>query len=465
MSKQNELIKNTFIIFLGKISTQFLSFFLLPIYTNYLSTGDYGFVDLILTYISLFVPVITIQQEMATFRYLIDYRNDKKKISSIISTSIRNTFIYIALFLILFLIASLFIKIKYSIYILVNIIVCIFANLFLQIARGLGKNIHFSIASFITGLTTFVSNIILICIMNIGAKGMLISMSLANTICIIYLFISLKLHKYFKISNYDKDLSKKMIKYSLPLVPNGISWWFINVSDRTIISLILGVSANGIYAVANKFPSIISSFLGIFNLSWTESASLHINDDDRDEFFSSVANNILKIFSSMCLLLIVVLPLIYKYFIGIKYLDSYNYIPIFLIGTLCSCIVSVYSAIYIAKKMTKQVAYTSIASAIINIVINVIFIKFIGLYAAAISTALSYLIMMIYRHFDLKKYVKIKYSKLIVLSVIIMFILSMTLYYINNFYLNVLNLILVIIYSLIINRNNILIVLKKFKER
>lgn len=452
MSKQKELVKNTFIIFLGKISTQFLSFFLLPVYTRFLEKGDYGFVDLILTYVSLLVPVITIQQEMATFRFLIDSRDDENKIKRVISTSIRNVFTYLLLFLILAFIIIQFIQIKYIYFILINILICIFSNLFLQIARGLGKTIHFSIASFITGFITLCSNIIFICYYKTGAKGMLISMSLANIICTLYLFLGLKLYKYIRIKNFDKNLSREMIKYSLPLVPNGISWWFINVSDRTIVTLALGSAANGIYAIANKFPSIISSLLGIFTLSWTESASLHINDKDKDNFFTNVAETVLRLFSCACLGLISFLPLAFNIIIGNKYIDSYNYIPIFIIGSMASCIVSVYSAIYIAKKLTKKVASTSIASAIINIIINLIFIKFIGLYAAAISTALAYLIMMIYRHYDVKKHVNISYDKNLIFSTILMFTIVIYLYYLNNIYLNIASFIGIIIYSILINK-------------
>ena len=64
MSKKKDLVKNTFIILLGKVCTQFLSFFLMPLYTNVLSSSEYGTVDLIITYVALFVPVITLQIEM-----------------------------------------------------------------------------------------------------------------------------------------------------------------------------------------------------------------------------------------------------------------------------------------------------------------------------------------------------------------------------------------------------------------
>ena len=64
-------------------------------------------------------------------------------------------------------------------------------------------------------------------------------------------------------------LIKEMYQYSIPLVPNGISWWIVNVSDRTIITAIIGTAANGIYAVSNKFPTILSSLLGILIVTGT----------------------------------------------------------------------------------------------------------------------------------------------------------------------------------------------------
>ena len=104
MQKKKELVKNTLIIFLGKVSTQFISFFLLPLYTRFLSTSAYGAVDLITTYVSLFVPVISLQQEMATFRYLIDARGSSNKIKDVITTSILNVIKLLILFFILYFI-------------------------------------------------------------------------------------------------------------------------------------------------------------------------------------------------------------------------------------------------------------------------------------------------------------------------------------------------------------------------
>ena len=72
MNREKQLVKNTFIVALGKICTQFISFFLLPLYTAILSTEEYGVVDLLNTYISLIIPIVFLQMDQAIFRFLIE---------------------------------------------------------------------------------------------------------------------------------------------------------------------------------------------------------------------------------------------------------------------------------------------------------------------------------------------------------------------------------------------------------
>ena len=310
----------------------------------------------------------------------------------------------------------------------------------------------FSISCILTGLTTVISNIILIVFFHMQAEGMIISMALANGLCALYLFIRLKLYKMINLKLVDHKLLKGMYKYSIPLVPNGISWWIVNVSDRSIISFVLGASFNGLYAISNKFPTIISSLTGIFNLSWSESASLHINSKDRDEFFSDITNIVVRLFSCLGVGMLACMPFVFPIMINSEYADAYLYIPPLVVGTIFNVAMCLYSQIYLAKKMSKQVATTTIIGAVINIAINVIFIKYIGLFAASISTMISYMVMVIYRHFDLKKYVNITINKTLIVKVVLMFILISISYYINNFYLNIFSLIIVILDAYFLNK-------------
>lgn len=456
MNKKKQLAKNTIIIFFGRVCTQLISYFLLPLYTSYLVTSEYGLVDLIQTYVTLLVPIITLELEMSVFRYLIDCREKSQEKKKLMSNNFFILGIGLGIFTILYSIITCFVSIPFRWLILIDIIVCVLSGNFLQVARGFGKTIDFSISCILTGVTTILSNIILICFCHMQAMGMIISMALANFVCATYLFFRLKLYQYINIRLIDKKLVKEMNRYSIPLIPNGISWWIVNVSDRSIISFVLGASANGLYAISNKFPTIISSLTGVFNLSWSESAALHINSKDRDEFFSDITNTVIKLFTSMGVGMIACMPFVFPIFINSKYEGAYQYIPFLVLGTVFNVAICLYSQVYLAKKLSKKVAATTIAGAIINILINVLFIKKIGLYAAAVSTAISYFVMMVYRHIDLKKYVNIQIEKGLILKTICIFSFAIFFYYQNFFIGNIISLLIVCCYAIILNKDFLL---------
>ena len=456
MNKKKDLVKNTFIIFFGKVCTQLISFLLLPLYTSYLATKDYGIVDLITTYVTLLVPLITLELEMSVFRYLVDNRGKDREMKKVMTNNFLMLGTGLLNFSILYIIVTCFWHFQFRWLILIDIIICTFSGNMLQVVRGFGRTLDFSISCTITGVVTIISNIILIAVFRMGAMGMIISMALANGLGALYIFFRLKLYKYYDYSLKDVSLIKEMNKYSIPLIPNGVSWWIVNVSDRTIISWVLGASFNGLYAVSNKFPNILSSLLGVFNLSWSESATLHINSPDRDEFFSSVTNTITKLFTCLGVGMIACMPFLFPILINNKYSDAYLQIPILVLGAVFNVVLCLYSAIYIAKKKNKEVATTSVIGAILNILINVVLIKKIGLYAASISTALSYLAMTLYRHFDLKKYITIKFEKGLLTKTIIIFTFAIICYYYNHLVLNIICLVIVVIYSIILNKDFLL---------
>lgn len=460
MSKKTQLAKNTIIIFFGRVCTQLISFFLLPLYTSYLNTSEYGVVDLIQTYVTLLVPIITLELEMSIFRYLVDARGSNKNTKKLISNNFFVLGVSLGIFSLLYKIISCFINIPFRWLILIDIIVCVLSGNLLQVARGFGKTLDYSISCILTGLTTVLSNIFLICFVHMGAEGMIISMALANGICSLYLFFKLKLYSKINMEMVDFKLLKDMYKYSIPLIPNGISWWIVNVSDRSIISWVIGAGANGLYAISNKFPTIISSLTGIFNLSWSESAALHINAEDRDEFFSDITNTVIKLFTALGVGMIACMPFVFPILIDSKYEGAYQYIPILVLGTVFNVVICLYSQVYLAKKLSKQVATTAIIGAIINIVINVLFIKKIGLYAASISTAISYFVMMVYRHIDLKKYINIKIEKGLILKTILIFTFAIILYYQNNLILDIISLLVVCCYAFLLNKEFLLASMK-----
>ena len=193
---------------------------------------------------------------------------------------------------------------------------------------------------------------------------------LGQIMCTIYYIIALKLYKYISYRAFKKKLLKKLWSYSIPLIPNAISWWVFNASNRVIVSSILGVAKNGIFSAAYKFSSVYITIYNIFNLSWTESIALHINDTDGKELLNKMVNMMLRFFVAMGIGIIACMPFVYPIMINSNYWEGYNQVPMMMIGSIFNVVVGLISTIYVTKKNTKAIASTSIISAIINIVVH-----------------------------------------------------------------------------------------------
>ena len=455
MSKGKDLAKNTAIVSIGKICTQLITFFLLPVYTTVLSNEEYGVVDLLNTLTSLLLPIATLQIEQGVFRYLIDCRENKEKQTTLITTIMRFMIIQLIICIIIFLCASPFIHNEYKYFLMANLVMGMFSTILLQICRGLGDNPTYAIGSFITGALTVVLNVIFIVSFHWGAYGMLGATAISNLLCSVYIFMKKKIYKYIKPKQYDKTTLKEIIKYSVPLIPNMISWWIVSASDRTIISAVIGIAQNGIYSAANKFSGVFTTLYSVFNLTWTESASININSEDRDEFFSKILDFVIRFFGCLCLGTIAVMPFVFNVLINEKFAEAYYQIPILILGSVFNILVSFIGSIYVAKKLTKEIAKTSVIAAIINIGVNVVLIKSIGLYAASISTVIAYVLMFIYRWIDVKKYVKFNVNNILWFVLIIIYGVTIFTYYLRSLVISAVVLGVVAIFAIIANINSV----------
>lgn len=437
MSRQSSLVKNTLIIAVGRVATQFIAFFLLPLYTYFLSPAEFGLVDLAVTYLTLLVPTLTLQLEMASFRFLVDARSSEAKRASVISNIVYMVVPLVLPIIILFTLYGVLFNFEYFDEMLLAGLALLLSNLFLQIARGLGDNKNFAIASIVIGLTTAATAVLFIAYLGMRVEGMLLSIAAANILGAFFLFMRLRLYRYMKLGLRDKALQREILGYSIPLVPNGAAWWVINVSDRTIITIMISAAANGIYAVSSKYASVFSSIFSIFSMSWTESASLHIDAKDRDKFFSSVSNSAVRLFGALGLGLIAAIPFIFPWLVNESFGEAYLYVPILVVAAFFNAVVGLYSAVYIAKKLTKQVMNTSLIAAGLNIVLTIGLIPFFGLYAAAAATAIAFLAMAIFRHYDVKKYVKITYEKNVFIILGFLYVVVGVLYYMDAMWASV----------------------------
>ena len=460
MNQKKQLMKNTIIIAIGKLSTQIISYLLLPLYTSQLDPSEYGNYDFICTLSVFLCPIITLLMEESMFRYLID-ADSKVQRKKIITQTIIYTFFGTVLFTI---IAALIMGFgtDYTPMYITAIITFVISNILIglsnALSRGLGKIKLYSVSNFILGISTIILNIVFILALNAGAEGLLWANTIANAFTAIVILAILKLPKY--IGKIDKPLMKDMIKYSIPLVPNSISWSIINMSDRIILTQMVSSAANGIYAMANKFPNIINVLYGYFYTAWKESAAKIVKEDNKNQYYNSIYHDAKRFLYAVTICLIAVMPFAFPIFINEAYDEAYVYIPIVMIATYYSNLSSFYGGIFSAYKDTKIMGTTTIVAAVINLVIDLLLVNWLKIYAACFSTLIANLIVYFYRKKKLKKYLKLKELKwqgpMLFLAIICLAYYAKYIPGVGNnavllWTINVISLVIAVLYSLLNN--------------
>lgn len=462
-SRTKDLAINTIIIGIGKLSTQIVSFLLLPLYTSILSTSEYGTFDLIATIATFVLPFITLLMEESMFRFLIDCKTIEEK-KKVISQTMLYTLFSTTIFITIMIFINCFIEIPYIMISLLYIASSIFTGLRNALVRGLGKIKLYTIINFIASLLNIILNVTFVAWFKFGVYGLLLAGIISNIFSSIIIFFMLKMYKYISIKNYEEKLMKKMIKYSIPLVPNSLSWAVINVSDRIVISKFLGTSENGIYAMAYKFPNLMNTIYGFFYIAWTESSAKAVNENENGDFFNNIYKILTKAMFSVSLGIISIMPLIFKIFFKADYIEAYKYIPILVISMYYNNIAGYYGGIFTGHKDTKIMGNSSFIGALANLTINLILIRFIGIYAAAISTLISCMIIYYYRKNKIKKYITLNKVNLN-LGIFIM-IITLILYYCNkNIFVKILNFIIVVLFCILSNKETINKILNKAKVK
>ena len=460
-----ELIKSTTIIGIGKISTQFLNFFLLPLYTAILSTEEYGYVDVINVISSVLVVIVNLQLEQGLFRFLIGVSKKEEKEEVISAAFMINAVVFIVYIVIYAMINFVFLyDIKIGIgYLLFCTISTIYYNNMMQISRGMGDNKLYAFGGFLSSALIIMFNIIFLVFLDMKAEGMLLANILGFTFTGLYLTKKQKVYKYLHIKSISKECIYKLLSYCIPLVPNELAWKIINSSDRIVTSVALGIATNGILAIACKITSFFIMFFHIFNTSWYEFVILHYTDKDREELLSSIINSAMNIFGSVSLLIICFIEKFFIYIVDEKFYDAYYQIPLFMIANLFNIGMGLISVVYIAEKDTKAIAKSSCTCAIVNLVVCILLINKFGLYAASISSIVAYAAVFFSRYIDIRKYLNLSFKLSNIVLLWVSFLSISIFYYIKK--INIFIVGIIILEIVFINRNDIRKVLNIIKAK
>lgn len=463
MNREKALAKNTFIIAIGTFLPKFSSIITLPIITGGLTKAEMGTYDLISTLVSLFLPVATLQIQSAAFRFLIDVREDEKEtkriITNIISFILPTSLIALTILYLCLGNVSLVIRWLICLYFFSDILMLSTQ----QIVRGLSNNKLYSASSVTISFSNMLLIVLTISVGKQGLVGVLASITIATTIGLILLLVKGHILSRIDLSLLSRKTLLEMLSYSWPMIPNSLSNWVLSFSDRAVLTAFMGLEANAIYSVANKIPALFTTVQGTFVFAWQENASLASKDSDADTYYAEMFDSIFGILVGIMALLIAATPILFWLLIRGDYKEAYYQMPVLFMGMLFSSMASFIGGIYVAHKKTRSVGVTTILAAACNLVIDLVFVHKIGIFAASISTLVSYVFLTIYRMVDVQKFQKVKFNTGRFCLLIALLVLMCAICWIDTVALNVLNIILGCIIAFVVNRKimkSILLTLK-----
>lgn len=430
MSKYKRLGNNTLLVFIGNIGSKLIALFMLPFYTTWLSVEDYGVSDIVMIYASFFLGIITLSISESIFIFPKDQITSvqKKYFSSGLFFTLCCFLVTAVLFFIanricfFFDISNTFTRYTWVIYL---VILAMFLQQFLQqFTRSIDKLKVYASSGII--LTLCIAFFAFMLIPKYGVLGFIYGQIISYFLTFFYSFIASKSYSYLSKKFISKISYKEMIIYSAPLIPNGIMWWLVSSVNRPIMEASIGVYAIGIFAVANKFPSIVSMVYTVFANSW----QISVLEEFKKEGFQNFYNKVLQIIFSFIIvascLITILSEKIVIFFADEKFLDAWRLIPILTLAILFSSLSSFVGTVFSAVRQSKYYFYSSIFGAIASVLFNLILIPFLGIIGAAIAVVLSHLVMALVRIIYSWKFVEIenyfRYINMIIINLIVIFV-------------------------------------------
>ena len=395
----NTLIKNTTIYALGDIIPRLIGFISLPILTRYLSPADYGIVNYVATLSTFLLAFgfLSMNTYFLVFYYRCEDDRARKKLLGNLSAFV---LLFNVLLVILFLLfgpyffSELGSKIAFYPYIIIAVLTNFF-NLFsilpAALFRIIEKPLPLTILNVTRGLIAFILTLVLVIYFDYTALGVLYANLIVN---FIYAFIFLYMIRNHIIWNLCFKQIKKVLIFSLPLLPGSIAYYLTTISDRILIDKYLSLNDLGIYSVAAS----VALILNIFSFGAYKAFEPYIFKNWGKDNFINIFENIRNGFVYVLLIGVLSLSVFSKEFFllmtDVKFHEAFWFVPLIIIGVYSSSLSMLYGTIIISKEKTKINSLINITGAIISVCLNILFLPKYGLITAAVVSSLSMTIML-----------------------------------------------------------------------
>ncbi len=465
MNRFKHFLQTALTYFVGNILSKLITFFLIPLYTNRLMPSEYGDYDFVITIVTLFVSVTFFQVWDGMFRFSFECDDDDERYN-IVCDTLYFYLIGILLYTIIFFCAFHILRFNHWNFAFIFGLIYGLQYVYSFIARAFLKNKLFVFSGTANTLVTALCNIVFIVCFDLGVRSLYLSQISGCIIQILIIEKSVKIRKKFLKHKPNISIIRKMLNFSIPLCLATISYWLLSGFSKLVINQTLGSYENGIYAVASSLANMVVIAVNVFQFAWNETAYMMANDNNRKVLYQKSVELLFVTVMSGCAILCIIIKLLFPFMIGSEYSRASEVIPVLMIGISSNAIAGFLGTIFMTERKTSYILISTICASFANILISKTSAIIMGIQGVVLVLTLSFVLLMIIRLFYLKRKFQIAMTIGCYFSCVPVIISLLMYKYVNSVTLLIIyTLIIVMIYSVVLQKIMRINILQKVKNK
>ena len=413
-------MSDTVIFAVGTFGSKLLVYFMLPIVTGALSANEYNTADLIAQTANLLFPLVCLSITSAVLRYGLDKAYSKTTVFTVSLVVIGIGFAGMLLLwpVLAWGMSLLSLPTRYTGLVYLYVLASVLHSLFGCFIRTLNRLKLFAYDGIQNTALSILFTLVNLFVFHWGAVGYTLAVIAADAVSAVFLFFAAKLNRFIRPDAYSKSVAKSMLRYSIPLIPTTLFWWITNVSDRYMVTYMVGSTVAGLYAASSKIPSLINLLSTIFSEAWQLSAISEKDSPTRNRFFSKVFNAYTSFLFCAASFLTMTCQFFTRVLVAEAYFEAWIYIPVLLLAMVFSCFCNFLNSVYMVERKSVISLLTVMAGAVTNVVLNLILIRSFGAvnpiwgaFGAALATLASYVVVFILRLITTRQMIAIRINR------------------------------------------------------
>ena len=383
------IIRSMGIYTLSNVINAAIPFLLLPLFTRYLSTSDYGILSNFTVVSSVLIPLVGINlMTSIQVQYLKDDVDNRDYLTSVFRFNIFLGVLFTGL-VVLFSdfvngITGVPIEILYlmGVYALFHVTI----EVLLAVWRMENKAINYGVFRITRTVVEILLIVLFVVVLQMNFIGsiyaLLLSYGLGCFVAMILLY-----RKGLIFGNYRKDYLSHAVKYGVPLIPHALSGMAIMYSDKLIVTHYLGLDTNGVYSVGFLVGQSIGLLQNSFNQAWLPWVFQKLRSGKEEDKLRMVKITYLYIVGILVAVVVLwlMMPLVFS-LLGKEFRSGMELVLWIGLGFAFNGMYKMVSVYLFYLEKTKAIAMMSLGVAIVNIVLNFMWIPEYGVQGAALAT-------------------------------------------------------------------------------